>query len=313
MPQKQQAQTAAVVGDGGIAAELACRQRQAELDNMLPERFGDQVPYTPATLLAVEGEIRTFTRMTAVLAYEIGRRLLWVKGHEQEMGRPFMAWLEAADLGVSRKSAYRYMALASRFQRSPKLLSALEGRGVNQAYAIMDVYDDDDLDALETEGVLGDMTADEIARMSRRELQEHARDLRQQIAEGTEDLLAEKRRVAELEVQLKQRPKQLDLQFIGYAQRTIKELEQFLERFGEADSEEELLAAVGGTDREIAYDIMRKIETLAAQAIHLARILQPIAGSRVEVGPDGRAVTVSNTAAAPVQRGGKPPVAGRRS
>jgi hypothetical protein len=146
--------------DGAALTEVG--RRSAEVS----ERFGDGLPYERSRIVS---QARFFMGQSAEAMLSLGQCLIQLKENE-----PHGDFTEIVTerLGISTRSAQRMMQAALKYL-SPKLASnatpvALLGK--SKLFDLMD-ESDDDIQELAEGGTLAGLTLDDMASMTRRELQ----------------------------------------------------------------------------------------------------------------------------------------------
>jgi len=126
---------------------------------------------------ALEDGIRFYQRRTVEACMELGKRLLLLK--EVTPHGEFRQRIEM--LGVNQRMGQRFMAATLKFARGdaqPLLLAA----GTQTKLLELVVLDDEEIDALATDGAIGELELDDVAAMSVTELRAALREHKAQVA-----------------------------------------------------------------------------------------------------------------------------------
>lgn len=171
------------------AHEVILRQETEARENgirLLAHRLGYQLPADAIDPDLIQRDIAANMRRSVEACLEVGRGLRVLK-EACEHGN-FMARLDV--LGVEPRVAQRFMQSAVKFSNasSTPLLKAV---GNQTKLFEMLVLDDEQIEELELTGATGELSLDDIATMSVKELRAALRKARQE-AESTDRLLAEK-------------------------------------------------------------------------------------------------------------------------
>jgi len=109
-------------------------------------------------------EVKFLLRRTAEDIIEIGKRLIVIREHE---GYEEFLKIIVNEIGLSRTSAYRFMYVAKKVEKFPKIVSSQFG--TSHIYALIEA-NEEDLQELQDKGVFAGRSADELANMSYKEL-----------------------------------------------------------------------------------------------------------------------------------------------
>lgn len=139
------------------------------------------------TVGALEDEIRFYQRRTAEVCLELGKRLLILK--ELTPHGEFIPRVEL--LGLSRKTAQRFMQATAKFSKSDKLTLLAEKIGTQSKLLELVTQDDDELEQLADGASICGLTLDDIETMTVSELKAVLRETRANY-ESSGRLLAEK-------------------------------------------------------------------------------------------------------------------------
>lgn len=235
-------------------AEEARKQRALDL-----AAFGDGLEFTPETLRAVELQLASYVRLSTAMAVEAGRRLLWVRENMGDAAR-FEQWVHERT-GFSRRTAYSHMALARRMM--DHRLAHFADLDLGRVRALCDLSDED-LDRLAEEGRLGDLTADEVERLSVRELRERVRMLNQRIREGAETEVRMEHEITTLRAALGQAERQLNERACARLEATRIALGHLMDLFREVDPGRDIIEQVSEIvgDGEAALEMLSAIEPM---------------------------------------------------
>jgi hypothetical protein len=187
-------------------ARALAASRQETSVRALAAQLGYQLPADCADPDLIQRDIAANMRRSVEACLEVGRGLCVLK-QACEHGQ-FMARLDV--LGIEDRVARRFMQAAAKFSKralTPDLTKAI---GNQTKLFEMLVLDDEQIEELELTGQTGDLTLDDVATMSVKELRAALRaartrldDVREELA-ATEELSSEKTRKLE---QLKRRIK----------------------------------------------------------------------------------------------------------
>lgn len=123
------------------------------------------------TVGALEDEIRFYQQRTVEACLELGKRLLLLK----EMTPHGDFKQRIAMLNIHERTAQRFMSASLKFSKSDNL-SLLKAVGNQSKLLELLVLDDDEVKLLEEGGSIGDITLDEIERMTASELKKALRE-----------------------------------------------------------------------------------------------------------------------------------------
>jgi len=257
----------------GLVAQAALAEKKFEAEAgeriRLYAPFDAGLDFNEANRRAVASELGRLATMHAMVAAEAGRRLLWAQAG---WGSPktFEIWLRE-HVPFSRRTAYYYMAIARGLDARPRVRAALEGKS---AQAILEVLDVDaaELDDLERVGRTGELALEDVDRMTSGQLRQEIRKVRLRNKKGGEQLEAAEERVADLEIELRQRPRRPQADFIaavGTAHAAMKSLREMLAPLG--TEEREWRARLG--DLVLAADILAGVERSASKLMAQTRRL----------------------------------------
>jgi len=261
---------------------LALREKASELT-----RFGDGMVYSPEALAGVERELATLAQMDARMKWEIGRRLVWVQGHEPWLPgqQSFTQWLKE-HTSFSRRTAFTYMAVARRLAALPE--SELAAMPAAKAYALLELTDEQIAEYAST-GRIGNAEPDEIDLMSPEELRDLCRRQAGKIDKGRRQLDDLREKNERLEAEAGRRARAVDATFVTRIEGLILAANQMLELLDGATTSEELVQRAG--DPEVARRLLLSVKKLIDQLNTYTMILQPKGRVR-EVHP-GRVATPS--------------------
>lgn len=136
--------------------------------------LAQQLGYDGAlTVGALEDGIRFYQQRTAEACLELGKRLVLLK--EASLHGEFLPRLEL--LGIERKSAHRFMNVASKFANvsTSRHLKLINGQSTLLELLVLD---DEEVTELAETGTVRGMAADDIANMGVRELRANLREAR---------------------------------------------------------------------------------------------------------------------------------------
>lgn len=163
------------------------------------DEFGDGLSYARDLYIA---ESRRDIRQAAEAAVRVGRRLIVMKAHEAHGD-----WLTCIEqIGIDVRTAQRMMEAARRLGSlpnaavSPHLLEAVKGQG--KLFELL-LLPEDQFAELATEGATGDLSVDDIATMTVRELRTAIRDARADIDAKDERAAKREREIERLQKELR--------------------------------------------------------------------------------------------------------------
>jgi hypothetical protein len=254
-----------------VPERIARREQQAEAAankrTQWMGQFDDGLRHPPENLMAVTLEVRTLAAMTAQLSFEVGRRLLWVQAG-MEPGQ-FGRWVEQ-ESGFARRTAYSHMALARRMIETG--ITGLGGLPVGKLRALMEL-DDADLKAIADGAAGAALDRDEVDRMSRTELADKVRSLTKRLEKGRQQLNQAEDRIEQLEREAGQRASNPNAQFVAAVKAVHLNIQQFVERFGDCTTREELAERAG--DDRMAAAMLHEINVQIEAFRRLAMLFQP--------------------------------------
>jgi len=163
-----------------IAPEAkALDKMQADIETV--ERlYGDGMPYE---LDRIENEIKFYMTQTAQALFESGKRFLLIKTHEKH--GDYIAALER--IGVPQTTAAYAMAVVKRFGSNRPALGDLGSAKLK----MLTVFEEKDIAEYVKGGPLGEISHDDVAKMTTRELEAEVRKLREKVKK-TEAVVKEK-------------------------------------------------------------------------------------------------------------------------
>lgn len=170
-------------------------------------QLGYQLPADCADPDLIQRDIAANMRRSVEACLEVGRGLQVLKAACSHGN--FLPRLEA--LGLEPSVAQRFMTAAAKFSRftSLPLLKAIDGQ--SKLFEML-VLDDEQLEELELTGQTGELTLDDVATMSVKELRRALRDSRDSI-EAKDRVLADKSaKITSLETALAKKPKVIVVQ-----------------------------------------------------------------------------------------------------
>jgi len=176
-----------------VQEKQALAKREEELS-----LYSDGQPYDKVRVI---GETKFYLTETATSIFEAGRRMIWIK--EKEPHGEFEKIVNE-DLGLSRKTAWRMMAIARKLANVSRVrhlsIQSLKA-GVGKLYAMLDVPDED-LKLFEESGSLLGKTTDEIDNMSVKDLRDLVRKHRDRSKTWEQKLKNKDEKIAELQNQI---------------------------------------------------------------------------------------------------------------
>lgn len=183
----------AVMVQGGKDRALAISQHEA-LVRATALQVGYQLPADCADPDLIQRDISANMRRSVEACLEVGRGLAVLRAaceHGQFINR-----LDA--LGIDRKVSAKFMQAAIKFSNVSSTRHLTEAIGNQTKLFEMLVLDDEQIEELELTGQTGDLSLDDIASMSVKELRAALREARAE-EKATTELLAEKNRTLDIE------------------------------------------------------------------------------------------------------------------
>jgi hypothetical protein len=227
-------------GSTEMVAVVKLKEELQEADRL----YLDGKPYD---LDRIDNEVSFFQAQAGESLLEIGKRLILVKLHEDH-GK-FLAFLEKQNMGA--RSAQYAMLAAKRFSNT-KSISYL---GTTKMVALS-VLDDDSVQTLEEGGKIAGVTADDIEKMSVRELKDTLRKER------------EKRK----------KEKKAQEEAISKKEEKLNEMEQKL-RYQEPPTKEQLAAAELEPLKKKLFEHLLEAQFHLDEAVNVAAAAQKVEGA----------------------------------
>jgi len=153
---------------GGNSTELIAMEKMRNEVETVERLYGDGLPYDKDRL---EDTAKFYLAQTAQSLFESGKIFLRLKAHEGHGG--FMDSLTR--IGIPQSTANYAMAVVLKFGPNSQALGNL---GITKIQ-MLTVLDEPDIKALVKDGVTGNLTLDDIDRMTTRELREKLREERE--------------------------------------------------------------------------------------------------------------------------------------
>lgn len=225
-----------------LEAEIALDQRLAVVD----QKFGDGQPYERDR---IEVEVRTHLQNSAALYLQAGLRLVQLKEHE-----PHGTFMESIKrIGVTEDVCQRMMLVARKLQGT-QISNSVATRNLlpTKLYEIA-LLDDDQLDELDQQGAVGQVTLDDIQRMTSREVRAALRTERKK---REEEIEARERVIKEKNDKLDE----LDRELRGLPPKSRKEVNEAILR--ERRGEFARCMTDARTALEAAVDLLTKCQYL---------------------------------------------------
>lgn len=172
----------------------AVNERTGDLQT-IDNIYGNGEEYSRPRL---EDEVKFYLRRSGEAFVEAGRRLILIKEHEGYGG--FIPSLER--IGIAPRAAQKMMQVAVKFSSAP-ILNHLGSSKLLE----LTVLDDQEIAALGEGGTVADFTADDIDRMSVKELRDALRKSEEAKAEADEMVAKKNLKIDELDAQLSKPPK----------------------------------------------------------------------------------------------------------
>ncbi|OWJ91174.1 hypothetical protein B6S59_25285 [Pseudomonas sp. A46] len=200
-----------LVEDAPLDAKLLLTQQNqiatlsAEQENQVravAEQLGYLLPADSPSPDLIQRDIAANMRRSVEACLEVGRGLQVLRvacGHGE-----FLPRLE--QLGMEVRVAQRFMAAAAKFSRLPASSAVTKAIGNQSKLIEMLVLDDEQIEELELTGQTGELTLDDVATMSVKELRAALREARE-TTKAKDRVMADKSaRINELETQLARKP-----------------------------------------------------------------------------------------------------------
>ncbi|PBK06245.1 hypothetical protein CNQ84_02405 [Pseudomonas abyssi] len=202
---------AALVPDVELSGDLVSAQNQmavlnAEQDDRVravAEQLGYALPADCTNPDLIQRDIAANMRRSVEACLEVGRGLRVLK--EACAHGDFIERLDR--LGVDRHVAARFIQAAGKFANVPTSAHLIKAIGSQSKLLEMLVLDDEQIEELELTGQTGELTLDDVATMSVKELRKALREAREN-GEAKDRVLADRsHKINELEHQLAKKPK----------------------------------------------------------------------------------------------------------
>ncbi|MDR2941795.1 MAG: DUF3102 domain-containing protein [Treponema sp.] len=226
----------------GNSTEIIAVDKMRNEIETVERLYSDGMPYE---LERIENEIKFYMAQAAQSLFESGKRFLRIKAHEKH--GDFMASLER--IGIPQTTANYAMAVVIKFGSNSQALGNLGTTKIQ----MLTVLDEPDIKALVKDGVTGNLSLDEIDRMTTRELREAIRKEREK---HQRDVDVREKAIKQKEVKISE----LDEQLRHQQPPTKEQIAQAaLQKFNEPYTF--VLARINGGIRE-AYNIVREAEKI---------------------------------------------------
>lgn len=184
--EQQTEQTLAVVRQDATAQALAVSQHDAAV-RAVAAQVGYQLPADCTDPDLIQRDISANMRRSVDACLEVGRGLVALK--EACQHGQFVARLDV--LGLDRKVAAKFMQAARKFSNVSSTRHLLEAAGNQTKLFELLVLDDADAEELALTGQTGELSLDDVATMSVKELRAKLRETRADL-KSTEEISAEK-------------------------------------------------------------------------------------------------------------------------
>lgn len=185
-PEQLEAKTVAV-DDAALQESSAALDAQARHLAVLEQIYGLEQPYSLDNHVA---RLRLLRQEVGLRLLEAGLLIIQIK--ERESPGDFYAALERS--GYEERFARRVMQTARKFGADPLRRQLADKLGMGKVLALL-TEDDDDIETLAQGGELHGLTADEFARMTKREVIEllkREREEAEQEREATDEVMRQK-------------------------------------------------------------------------------------------------------------------------
>ncbi|MAG68559.1 MAG: hypothetical protein CMK74_22215 [Pseudomonadales bacterium] len=202
---------AALVPDVELSGDLVSAQNQmavlnAEQDvrvRAVAEQLGYALPADCTSPELIQRDIASNMRRSVEACLEIGRGLRVLK--EASAHGEFINRLDA--LGMDHSVAKRFMQAAGKFSNGASTHHLMKAIGNQTKLFEMLVLDDEQIEELELTGQTGELTLDDVATMSVKELRKALREARDNLQAKDRVLTARNDKLSELEHRLAKQPK----------------------------------------------------------------------------------------------------------
>ena len=163
--------------------------------------YGSGLPYD---LNRVVHEYQIHVGNASSFLIDAGKCVILI--HEHEPRGEFERVVDER-LGISRRSAYRFMAATRRLLAlTPKSVPALAQIGQTKLLELMVEADDEDLESLAEGGSIAGMTLDKIEGMTSRELRARLREQSEKLEVKDRQLEAKDKKINDLDAELSAKP-----------------------------------------------------------------------------------------------------------
>jgi excinuclease UvrABC ATPase subunit len=159
-------------------------------------------------------EIRFYMRRTAEEIIKTGKRLLVV---QEEEGYGNFCKIISEDLGMAVRTAYRFMNAALKSEQFPAVDFCQIGKSISKVYTLIEAPEEE-LKKFEQTGLLGGKDIDEIEAMSVKEMREHVKKLRAEVAKSENKIADLSKEIKELNARL---PNSCDLNWAWWSLESI--------------------------------------------------------------------------------------------
>jgi len=180
---------------GGSSTEIIAVEKMKNEIETVERLYGDGLPYDKERL---EDAAKFYLGQTAQSLFESGKIFLRLKAHEGHGG--FMDSL--SKIGIPSSTAHYAMAVVLKFGSN---FQALGNLGTTKIQ-MLTVLDEPDIEALVKDGVTGNLTLDDIDRMTTRELREKLREEREKY---NKDVDAREKAIKQKEAKINEMDEQL--------------------------------------------------------------------------------------------------------
>lgn len=180
------AQALATLRESEQAKALAVSQHEASV-RAVAAQVGYLLPGDCPDPDLIQRDVAANMRRTVESMIEVGRGLIVLReacGHGE-----FMARLDV--LGFEARAAQRYMQVVRKFANASTSTHLIKAAGTQSKLLEMIVLDDEQIEELELTGQTGELSLDDVATMSVKELRAKLRELKADL-KATEEISAEK-------------------------------------------------------------------------------------------------------------------------
>lgn len=192
-----------VMQEDATQADLIVKQHQAAV-RAVAEKVGYQLPAECVDPDLIQRDIAANMRRTVEACLEMGRGLCVLKQACQH--GEFIARLGV--LSIEHSVAKRFMQAAAKFSNGATSHHFIRAVGSQSKLLELLLLDDDQAEELQLTGETGELSLDDVASMSVKELRQAVRQLREEGKAKEDRLTTRAKKIAELEEKLEVAPRQ---------------------------------------------------------------------------------------------------------